>query len=154
MYEEIKRHSHDNKAVGAALSAGLLLNLAILFLVTDTPNDALGVLTGIYPVFPFDDQVLKYSLAMIFIALFCWRTVTLYRKRLVSISMQFQCLFLALIMGGVWFFIALALMRPRLFLQYSVRSASSFGWSCPPARGRVSPACARVRTCNARHFGN
>lgn len=110
MYEEIKRHRYDNKAVGAALGAGLLLNLAILFLLTDTPNEALGVLTGIYPVFSFDDRVLKYPLAIIFITLFCWRTLTLYRKRLITIAMQFQCLFLALILGVVWFFIAAALL--------------------------------------------
>jgi hypothetical protein len=111
MYEEIKEDRRDNKAVGAALGAGLLLNLAILFLWTDTPNDTLALLTGIYPIFSFDDRVLKYPLAMIFIALFCWRTVTLYRKRRISISMQFQCLFLAFILGGVWVFIALALFR-------------------------------------------
>jgi hypothetical protein len=111
LYEEIKEDRRDYKAVGAALGAGLLLNLAILFLWTDTPNDALSLVTGIYPVFSFDDQVLKYPLAMIFIALFSWRTVTLYRKRRISMSMQFQCLFLAFILGGVWVFIALALMR-------------------------------------------
>ena len=111
MYEEIKEDRRDKKAVGAALGAGLLLNIAILFLLTDTPNDAMGLLTGIHPVFSCDDRVLKYPLAMLFIALFCWRTVTLYRKRLISMSMQFQCLFLALILGVVWFFTALALLR-------------------------------------------
>jgi hypothetical protein len=109
--QDIKEGSRDKKGAGAALGAGLLLNVAIMLLLTDTPNDTLALLTGIYPVFSFEDRVLKYPLAIIFIALFSWRTVTLYRQRLVTMAMQFQCLFLALILGGAWVFIALALMR-------------------------------------------
>jgi apolipoprotein N-acyltransferase len=109
--EEIKEDSRGKKSMGAAFGAGLLLNIAILFLWTDTPNDAIALLTGIYPVFSFEDRVLKYPLAMFFIALFCWRAVTLHRKRLISMSMQFWCLFHAAILGVVWVFIALSFMR-------------------------------------------
>jgi hypothetical protein len=102
--------SQQKRAAGAALVAGLLLHFAILFLWGDSPNDIVGVLTGIFPDIPYD-RYFKYPLAVLFFFLFCWRTVTLYRKQVISLSTQFWYVVLALLLGWIWFFIALSRLQ-------------------------------------------
>lgn len=111
MPASIRPNGLNNKAAGAALAAGLLLHIAILFVWADTPNDVLGLLTGIYPIFPDGDRVFKYPLAVLFIVLFCWRTVTLYRKRLIPLSTQCGYGVLALVLGWIWIFIAMSRLK-------------------------------------------
>jgi hypothetical protein len=105
-----EEESQQKRAAGAALVAGLLLHFATLFLWEDSPNDTLGVLTGIFPAIPYD-RCLKYPLVVLFFFLFCWRTVTLYRKHVISLATQFWYVVLALLVGWIWFFIALSRLQ-------------------------------------------
>jgi hypothetical protein len=100
----------QKRAAGAAFIAGLLLYFAILFLWGDSPNDIVGVLTGIFPEVPYN-RYLKYPLVVLLLCLFCWRTVTLYRKHVISLSTQFWYVVLALLLGWIWFFIALSRLQ-------------------------------------------
>ena len=104
MNEKNKEKSRSNRGTVAALVSGLLLHIAILLLWADGPNDVVGLQTGI-SAFPYADRNLKYPLAGIFFFVFCWWTVTLYRKRLIPLAMQFWCVCFALLLGWLWIFI-------------------------------------------------
>lgn len=100
-------HSEKKSGAGAALAVGLLLPFPILVLWADSPSDILGLLTGINPALPYD-RFLKYPVVVAFLLLFCWRTVALYRRRSMSVPAQFGYTALALLLGAIWFVIAVS----------------------------------------------
>jgi hypothetical protein len=106
---EISEAGHMQKrGIGEALVSGLLLHIAILLLWDDSPSELFGLLTGIHPSVRYHDRVLQYPFVVLFASLFCWRTVALYRKRMMSVAMQVWYVVLALVLGWIWFFIALS----------------------------------------------
>lgn len=99
--------SGKKSGTGAALAVGLLLPFPILVLWADSPSDIVGLLTGINSALPYD-RFLKYPVVISFLLLFCWRTVALYQKRSISLPAQLGCTAFALLLGAIWFVIAVS----------------------------------------------
>jgi hypothetical protein len=110
MTEHADVHSGRKSGAGTALAVGLLLPFPILVLWADSPSDIVGLLTGINPALPYD-RFLKYPIVVCFLFLFCWRAVALYRRRTISLPAQFGYTALALLLGAIWFVIAVSRLQ-------------------------------------------
>lgn len=88
MNESEKDDQRQLRAAGAALFAGLLLYLAILLLQVGSPSFLVWQFSlGAYAP-DIDDEAVQYPIALVFLGLFCWRSLSLYRQRIMSVSSQ------------------------------------------------------------------
>lgn len=102
MDETIQYDRRQRKAARTALLAGFLMYLGMV--VLQYGHSYVVFILSLGACAPFvDNLTISYSLAVLFFGLSCWRSVTLYRQRVMSLWSPWLYLAAALLLSWMCF---------------------------------------------------